>query len=531
MARSEFGGVMAAWVVSSTQVTNAASAQVRAVTLLADTMPLSLYDAPGGTLVTDFLDETGQSVTQISVFPSDPYIPRFSGPDGVTSLWVQAEGGRWLPVPRWLDGSDDFMTEEEVQTLGDARYVQSSQFNELGDAATRDVGTTAGTVAAGDSLAARPRTTGTVDSLIARANPSPSADVPAFAVTGPGGAGPFTGGVTYPFDTTNVSYVGCVPVTFNQFSTDYIQNKSTGATPAPWAVEFTTGTADLFITFRAATANPAFWVWVDGRPATLGPQVYTSNVSMGSKSFLRITFTEARKRRVRVWLKFADFGGLTVSAGSTATAPQIIERVKVYALGDSWFDNVFDAQWPYTIPAQVGMTLAWNTFLGGVPGTGYVNGSLPMGNTARTSRLYAANPDYVVVFGSINDNGAAGIQAAASALYAGIATNLPNAKIIVVGPEPVPANPSTNLFTNRDAVKAAALAAPNVLAFVDPIADTWLAGTGNISAPTGDGNRDYYVGQDAVHPTALGSGYFARRIVEEIARILTKASRSADWLG
>jgi lysophospholipase L1-like esterase len=530
VARSEFGGVMAAWVVSSTQVTNASSAEVRAVTLLADAMPLSLYDAPGGTEVTDFLDETGQPVTQITALPSDPYIPRFSGPDGVTSLWVQAEGGRWLPVPRWGDGSGNLVTEEDVLNLGDARYVQSSQFDTLGDAATRDVGTTAGTVAAGDSVAARTRTTGVVDSLLARSNPAPSADVPAFAVTGPGGAAPFTG-VTYPFDTTNVSYVGCVPVTFNQFSTDYIQNKSTGAGPAPWAVEFVTGTADLFIPFRAATTAPALWVWVDGRPATLGPQIYTSNISPGSKSYLRLTFTEAKRRRIRVGMKYADFGGLTVTTGSTATAPQIIERVKVYMLGDSWFDNVFDAHWPYTIPAQVGMTLAWNTFLGGIPGTGYINGSVAFGNTTRTSRLYAANPDYVVVFGSINDNGATGIQAAASALYAGIATNLPNAKIIVVGPQPVPASPNPNLFTNRDAVKAAALAAPNVLAFVDPIADTWLAGSGNVSAPTGDGNRDYYVGSDAIHPTALGAGYFARRIVEEITRILTKASRSADWLG
>ena len=134
MARSEFGGVMAAWVVSSTQVTNASSAEVRAVTLLTDAMPLPIYDAPGGTEVSDFLDETGQSVTQITVLPSDPYIPRFSGPDGVASLWVQAEGGRWLPVPRWGDGTGVFVTEEDVQTLGDARYVQSSQFNDFGDA-------------------------------------------------------------------------------------------------------------------------------------------------------------------------------------------------------------------------------------------------------------------------------------------------------------------------------------------------------------------------------------------------------------
>jgi hypothetical protein len=140
VARSEFGGVMAAWVVSSASVSDTASAEVRAVTLPTEAMQLQIYDAPGGSQVTDFLDEGGQPVTQITVPPTDPYIPRFSGPDGAASLWAQADGGRWLPIPRWDDGEQTFVTEAEVQALGDARYVQSTEFDEFGDDLYRRVG-------------------------------------------------------------------------------------------------------------------------------------------------------------------------------------------------------------------------------------------------------------------------------------------------------------------------------------------------------------------------------------------------------
>jgi hypothetical protein len=134
----------------------------------------------------------------------------------------------------------------------------------------------------------------------------------------------------------------------------------------------------------------------------------------------------------------------------------------------------------------------------------------------------------VIVGGSINDNTSpsATIQAAATAFYSAIGTNLPAAKIIVFGPQPVPQDYLTNALTllaNRDAVKAAALAASNVLGFVDPIAGQWLRGTGKINIPSGDGgNNDFYLGATGLHPARQGAAYFASRYVEEIARLLDK---------
>jgi hypothetical protein len=102
MARYEFGGVMAAWIVSTVPGDPEGT---EFVTLPAGPTTLEIYDAPDGELVADFIDENGNPTAEITIPDGDPYIPRFQGPDGAESLWVQAANGRWLPLPRWDDGS------------------------------------------------------------------------------------------------------------------------------------------------------------------------------------------------------------------------------------------------------------------------------------------------------------------------------------------------------------------------------------------------------------------------------------------
>lgn len=101
MARFEFGGVLAAWVVTTADAGD--GTQTVILPPAATTVPI--YDAPDGVEVTDFLDETGAPVSAISVAGGDPYFPRFQGPDALATLWFQSSGGRWLPVPRWDDGT------------------------------------------------------------------------------------------------------------------------------------------------------------------------------------------------------------------------------------------------------------------------------------------------------------------------------------------------------------------------------------------------------------------------------------------
>ena len=100
MARNVFGGTLASWAVSSADVGGVAT-----VVLPASATPLTIYDAPAGAVVTDMLDADGAAISEIVLPPGDPYIPQFSGPDGVATLWVQAASGAWLPVPRFDDGT------------------------------------------------------------------------------------------------------------------------------------------------------------------------------------------------------------------------------------------------------------------------------------------------------------------------------------------------------------------------------------------------------------------------------------------
>lgn len=105
MARFSFGGVMAAWVVSTAAADDEFGAGIQALVLPNETSSLTVYDGANGSQVTDLLDAGGAAVSTISVPAGDPYIPKFSGPDGVEVLWVESAAGHWLPMPRFDDGT------------------------------------------------------------------------------------------------------------------------------------------------------------------------------------------------------------------------------------------------------------------------------------------------------------------------------------------------------------------------------------------------------------------------------------------
>jgi hypothetical protein len=212
-------------------------------------------------------------------------------------------------------------------------------------------------------------------------------------------------------------------------------------------------------------------------------------------------------------------------------------------------------------------------------GTGYVvaGAFTPYGSAARLANVVAANPELIIVQGSVNDDSSTGIQAAASSLYSAYATGCPNAKVIVFGPQP--SNSTSTLSANRQsniaAVKAAAMAAPNVLAFHDEVGtaaavpaayasgttysdgnlvtslgSVWMAsnggstfsgsapgissrwvlmtyvytGTGKVGSTTGDGTRDTYLYSDGVHPTPEGSAALAIRCANLIRADLQTAA-------
>jgi hypothetical protein len=289
-----------------------------------------------------------------------------------------------------------------------------------------------------------------------------------------------------------------------------------------------TSSADIAMFFRSANTSPTFWVFADNRPVTPSAVSYTSNVAPGSLSYFRMTFSAASLRRIRIYMQYADFGGIVVAGGTSITAAVSQNAVRGAFLGDSWFGGAYTAIWPHTIPAIIAQTLGWEFMDCGIGGTGYVASGLPYTSATRAAPLYAVAPNYVVIGGSLNDNpSAVSVQAAAAGLYAAIGTNLPSAKIFVVGPQPAPSGYQTSptLLANRDAVKAAALAAPNVLGFIDPIQREWFTGTGSVTSPVNDGtNKDYYIASDYLHPTRAGAYRYARLVIEDIVRLADKAN-------
>jgi hypothetical protein len=101
MARYEFGGVMAAWVVATVASDDEFGAGTRALLVPSTDTYVPVYDAPSGSLVTDLLDSDGNVLSGLVVPAGTSIIPKFSGPDGVESLWVQGWDGTYVPVPHF----------------------------------------------------------------------------------------------------------------------------------------------------------------------------------------------------------------------------------------------------------------------------------------------------------------------------------------------------------------------------------------------------------------------------------------------
>lgn len=336
-------------------------------------------------------------------------------------------------------------------------------------------------------------------------------------------------GVSFTYGTEKVLRIGCRPVTVSQNGSTYIQSQGVGQSGSgatPWAVEFLTDSASITLEYRAATGSPELWAWIDGRPVSVRPS--RMSATGGFKARFTLTLGYKKMRRIRVWMRYADFGGLIIENGATINPPRPREILRCAWIGDSWIAGAAGVGWPNTVPYVAGALLGWESLYAGIGGSGYVQSSTPYGQAERRDAVVAYAPHIVVAFGSINDRSKsyAEIYAAAIALYADYAVRLPNSKIIVFGPQlPLPGTD-----TVRDALRTAAFDSPNVLGFID-ILDL-ISGAGSIADPTGSGNADMYLAADKAHPTRMGASFVARRLVERIVTIMAQSDLPVDeWTG
>ncbi len=352
------------------------------------------------------------------------------------------------------------------------------------------------------------------------------------AVTGSGVAA----GDTICFGNSVVSFLGFSPVFITQYGSNYIGNgvNASGTRP-PYAIEFDHYGTDLALVYRAVATYPAFWVFVDGQPATSAP-VQLSGLSPGSLYRYRIRFNNAadsaaRLRRIRIYMSLADFGGIEFEpTAAIIPAPSTSPKIALY--GDSWVEGALNPV-PFTqvIASAFGQMFGAVTYICGQGGTGFLadggdGTKAAYTDATRLAALAATGADVVLIMGSQNDvsSSSTSVQSAASAVITAVQAAMPNAKIILCGVQPNAAslaslNSNLNYRNPNDGVAAAAAAAG--LPFIDLLKSGWVYGSGYQGNTQGDGNADILIGTDGTHPTpGLGTDVFARLLAEQVGLLL-----------
>lgn len=332
----------------------------------------------------------------------------------------------------------------------------------------------------------------------------------------------FSGSRWIPYtDTASLRMLGLTSSTHGTTPVSVGNGQPAGSRGAPFAVEFDITGASQFaahVNSAGAAAERAIWVFIDGHPTTAAPYALPSGA-------VRVQLPSTGEHRIRLELADLWFAGLDVPTAAVVAAPAV-RAPKLMIHGDSWVEGAsYDLglgggpNHPNTqnMAWLTGKILDAPTYINGTSGTGYVGLNPPSyGDDARVTQIIYADPDVLVVFGTINDNSKTP-GAAATAFFSRLATDLPDCKVIVCGPESY--GDATNVVTtNRTQLLAAAAAAPNVVGIIDPIAETWIVGTGTSSSPSGSGNADQYAnGLNPGHLTLAGNRYYAERLAAAIA--------------
>jgi lysophospholipase L1-like esterase len=396
-----------------------------------------------------------------------------------------------------------------------------------------------------------------------------------------------TGTYTATGGTANVTYK---TVSLNDANLRFVSGGSTYSTAnTRWKTPYQT-TIDFVLNGNTVELNGvavgtsnggSHWIWVNGKPITATPTLYNavSGLGAGGSFYVKLVFPDATPKQISFQYINVDsvYSIRCPITSSVSTAPQ---KLKGLYIGDSFFGGVTGIGQLNYLSAQIGRLLDTECANYGVGGSGYNSGSDYFGSSARIAYATAYQPDYIVICGSVNDDGNSGIGTAASTLYSALNTACPNVPIIVFGAQPSDSTNtiSTNRRLNNNAVKTSALAASNVIAFYDMIGNvdgavsawssattyntgdlvsylgsiwkwerstsatniapngttnigwslmTYLyTGTGRIGTTAGNGTRDLYLNSDAIHPSQDGATALANKMSSDIRSSLLKFALS-----
>jgi len=239
----------------------------------------------------------------------------------------------------------------------------------------------------------------------------------------------------------------------------YINNPSTSRSEGN--IESTFSGLKFAIHVNALLATGGIRLWVDGQLCATAPLVTHNSGASRSQNWVTVEFSASSVRRIRIEFPSSLFGGLNYE--STAAVTPIVGRPRrVAVFGDSRAAGTSDLAIHDAIYSRLGYELGWETARLGHGRSGYIQtgsrSGLPYTAADRLAELVAYKPDYIVIIGSLNDDAqsASAVGSAAEALYASIATQIPAARLIVVGPQATKSTVPASRLANRDAIKAAA---------------------------------------------------------------------------
>ena len=338
---------------------------------------------------------------------------------------------------------------------------------------------------------------------------------------------------------SRLTFIGGNPVLVDSGVPAYgYTNRPTGGTNAqPLMFRFTfKGTRfGMFVTNWGAGD---IWVWVDGKPVQLPGYVATPAVSGEQKYYSVKGFPDA-VHDVQVVM------GIPLNLIKVMFQPgtRVVARPKPrYRLSVGPTDSYGDLGLP---PYWGGLMVELHRLTGfeigqlgqgstgvnnpGLDGGGnQIPGKSVYGSTARLDALQAFNPHLILTaLPSLNDGGWSFAQnkAAGAAFLQAVASRLPNARVILLPPEPLNVTGVDQVILNALVPVSHELAAEygNVAGVLDWRTEDWLTGTGSLYAPANNGNQDFYIGTadglDQIHPNRDGQVYLASMMVEGMRKM------------
>lgn len=270
------------------------------------------------------------------------------------------------------------------------------------------------------------------------------------------------------------------------------------------------------------TEDERYRLWIDERPVSLTD----ADLSTYTNPYVTIDFGTRQTHHIRI-AGIKAFSGLRIETPALDTVWATPDRFKVAVVSDSYFISS-NQQGSNAIARKLQTLTGWRVSTLARAGSGYATG-LAYGDPARIAEVVSANPDLLIVAGSMNDweeTDIAGYKQTVLDYYAEIEEALPDLPIVVIGVQPLnngvgyPGTPAGRLAALNTALSEAAAEAPNVVGFIDSYNEDWLTGTGDAGTPTTNGNQDWAISSDEVHPSPLGAAYWAARIAAALKRTL-----------